>query len=258
MALSDEREKAERIARSVAAHLKDWTVEAEEGHWGVYLVHPCGARIFVTTARHAARGRVVFSGCAPKHKNGQSDGWGWTWDPKRKTTVSNRLEVTCAATRDPKAIASEVERRLIPRFLDAWRAAAAKVDTEDTALEDMITTAKRIATVLDVGFTSESARRPKRGDGIYLYPTLVERFVVHAARDTVDGYHPTSVEMRLSDVRPETAVAIIRMLEADKASRATSSARVAKDKFEMGETDADDVGDDGKRRGRAGGGAVRA
>lgn len=217
MTAADQQRAAGELAREVVKHLKGWTVEAPEDHWGVFLVHHTGARVFVSANRYRLEGRAEFTGCAPRFRDGSG-----AYASSVRGGISNR-RVTCDLRRPPAAIARDLERRLLPEFLAEWDAASVVVDQQHAAEDELDQVAVRLAAVIGGRRSAERRRRLADGVTIDAPQDEVERFVVHGEYNGIRGHHPIGVELRLRDVSPPTAVEILRMLDADRAARAQAA-----------------------------------
>jgi hypothetical protein len=216
MGSAEQQRAAGELAHAVVAHLKDWTVDVPAEHWGVYLVHKTGARVFVSVNRYRLEGRAEFTGSAPRMRDGSS-----AYASSFRGGLGHH-RVTCDAKRPPAAIAKDLERRLLPAFLADWDAANEAVRRTAVAEDELGQVADRLAAV--VGGRRSAERRRRLADGVTIYAPHdeVERLVVHGERPSIDGHRGIGVELRLRDVSPPTAVEILRMLDEDRARRSSA------------------------------------
>ncbi len=165
-----------------------------------------GAAISVCVGGWRAEGRITFRGQWPKRVDG-------------RTHVPGPSEsITCAATRDPRSLVRELERRLLPSYEARYREACDDVRFADNAAEEALRAAGRIARVLGRGArVQESKARP--GEEVFIYgePGSVYRLRVCPAYRGTTTVKPLRVSFEVHNIDEATAARVLRMLaEADQ------------------------------------------
>ena len=117
------------FAAAVAPHLDGWSVEPDErlGH----LVHLVKGqdRLTLLGSFASVAGRAVVTVCEPDT------------DHRGRLSRRSRPEITVSMLRDPRAVARDIERRLVPdalAFLVECRAEIAELDAADAARRDAV------------------------------------------------------------------------------------------------------------------------
>jgi hypothetical protein len=198
---------AYELATSVAKHMAGparWTAKKrtldEDGRRYAELTRAGdGAEIGVAVGGYRKEGRVTFRAHWPKYKDGQ------TFTPR------SYPEITCSTARDPKALARELERRLLPDFDPAYQAALDEIRTSDARAAEAWRAAERIAEAIG----AEPPREPRHrqhtnGAAVELRggPSKVYGLKVHPAyTDT-----PLLVSFEVHYVDEETALQVLALL----------------------------------------------
>jgi hypothetical protein len=158
-----------------------------------------GAEIGVSVGGYREEGRVTFRAHWPRFKDGRQ------WTPRK------HLAITCSAGRDPRALAREVERRLLVDYEPAYREALDYVRKSDAAADDARCTAERIAVAIGAELPREGSYQQQRsGERVDLHggPPSVRRLQVRP------GYSdaPTSVSFEVHDLDEQTALRLLTLL----------------------------------------------
>lgn len=220
-----------------------WRVEmpspAKEYAYWAYLVHRTGASIMVRVGGWRNEGRVKFQPCWPTYADGRtySTPPRYTptkWDGRDWRTARMDAEdwsITVSAKRAPKAMASELARRLLPAY-EVMHAVAVE-ETRDTNAhtDEAGVVAKSLATVVG-GSIVESSYKTHEQQHIRAPGMVVHRLRVHPHYGGARGGQPCRVDFEVHGLDPETAarcLALIREAEerADEAQGEAARARVA-------------------------------
>ncbi len=167
-----------------------------------------GAEIGVSVGGYHQEGRVTFRAHWPRFKDGRQ------WTPRK------HLAITCSAGRDPRALAREIERRLLVDYEPTYREALDYVRESDAAADDARCTAERIAVAIGAELPREGSYQQQRrgGEGVDLHggPPCVRRLQVRP------GYRDasTSVSFEVHDLDEETALRLLTLLgQSDEGAR---------------------------------------
>jgi hypothetical protein len=209
---------AYELALAIARHLlpSRWTAkrhrtsdgEVWEGHADLSRASD-GAEISVVLGGYRKEGRVTFRAQWPRYHDGQ------TYSPRQQ------LSITCSVLRSPKALAGELQRRLLGEYDGAFREALATVHASDAAAGDARDAAARIARAIGATLPDECSYRQQRsGDSIELLggPAAVYRLKVSPGY----GGAPPSVRFEAQGLDEQVALRILASLAADEASQARS------------------------------------
>lgn len=197
-----------QLAEAVAEHLTGWTAEEIASDYPgerdsrARLTHADGGSVFL---RFENRGRKVnVSGEWPRSPSGGYRGardWGVVeWN-------APNLAVNISATRPAKTLASDLERRLLGRYVELYAVAIARRD-EEAAREN------RVARLVDrfeeiANAQTQLARKDQQGTGLRLYASS------HGGDKAIHGdcriYDDTTSFDRLS-VPNDVAEKIIELL----------------------------------------------
>jgi hypothetical protein len=205
----DTKRTAYDIAQRIAMHMtgsNPWIakrrVEGDELPQAADLVRAVdGAAISLYLGGYRNEGRVTFRATWPKYRDGQS------------YTPRTYFAITCSAERAPKALAREIERRLLVDYEPAYRTALEHVRASDGAATDAWTAAERIAQAIGAELPSETRRgRPRTGEAVELYggPAGVYRLRVHPAYS--EG--AISVSFEVHDLDVDTTLRVMALLNA--------------------------------------------
>jgi hypothetical protein len=132
---------AYELATHMAPHLPgaaQWTAapsphDANDPNFALLVRGADAAEISVRLGAYRQEDRVIFRAGWPKYTDGR------TYTPREY------LSITCLVSRDPKALAREVERRLLVTYDPAYHAALEDVRASDRAAADAWSVAQRIA-----------------------------------------------------------------------------------------------------------------
>lgn len=209
----ENREATVKLVAGIVAHLRGWKAvlpPQPEDEWTrdwVDLVRADGATIRVKVGGFRLAGRVSFYGIFPNYR----DGSGYTPDREE------RVLITCSATRDPAAIAKDVQRRVLPKYLKAFKRALAYVRETDRRSDEGDGIAHRIADIFG-GEVEGSASAHHRPIHIRNAPGAVCRLSVQPSYSyRPDGEeHPASVSFEVHHLDPERAARVLAIIaEAD-------------------------------------------
>ena len=199
---------AYELAASIAKHMTGparWTAARREtidddGNRYAELVRlEDGAELGVSVGGYRSEGRVTFRAHWPKYKDGQ------TYTPR------TYLDIMCSAHRDPKALAREIERRLLRDYDPAYRAALAQVRASDAAAGEAWRTAERVARAIGAELPRpESHNRPSNGAAVHLHggPSNIYSLKVHPAYDD----NPARVSIDVHDLDEQTAIEVLALI----------------------------------------------
>jgi hypothetical protein len=198
------------LAQRIAAHLvgpgrwvatRDPSLEPNERRGYAELRRETdGAEIGVSLDGYHQEGRVTFRAHWPKFKDGRQ------WTPRKY------FSITCSAARDPRALAREIERRLLVDYEPAYREALDYVLKSDAAANDARCTAERIAVAIGAELPREGSYQQQRrgGEGVDIHggPSCVRRLQVRP------GYRDasTSVSFEVHDLDEQTALRLLALL----------------------------------------------
>ena len=93
---------------------------------------------------------MTFRAHWPRFKDGRQ------WTPRK------HLAITCSAGRDPRALAREIERRLLVDYEPTYREALDYVRESDAAADDARCTAERIAVAIGAELPREGSYQQQR------------------------------------------------------------------------------------------------
>jgi len=203
------------LAVSLLPFFAGWTIAAcpyDSAHW-CDLVRKDGAtmRVYAGPAGWVPDGRVEIAGVFPRTKDGQSVvGW-------RESTP----KITCSIARGPKTIAAEITRRLLPAYLARFDHLKSVVEQKDSTSDEADVVASRLVAQLGEG-ASTSRERSYTGDTRKIWAKLegVYRLGVRPASDGV------CVDMELHGVAPETAAAVLAIIQEAEARAHAAPMRV--------------------------------
>lgn len=153
----DMQERAEAAARDfdvyelavrIAAYLTGpevcparWTAERVDGKQVANIVCSDGRRLYLNYGGGwAPAGRVYIGGSWPQYADGR------TWTPSKE----DRVSITVDAKRDARVIATEIGRRLLPGYSEAFRKAKAYVERDEANKAAARACADRIAAHFNV------------------------------------------------------------------------------------------------------------
>jgi hypothetical protein len=167
---------AYELATQMAPYLPgpaQWTAapsphDANDRHFALLVRDADAAEISLRLGAYRQEDRVIFRAGWPKYGDGR------TYTPREY------LSITCAVSRDPKALAREVERRLLVTYDPAYRAAREDVRASDGAAADAWSAALRIARAVGAELPVDRDRRngaavhlrggPERIYGLKIHP----------------------------------------------------------------------------------------
>jgi hypothetical protein len=202
------------LAYAIAEHLPGWTVRLREDCEWCDLIRSDGAAICVQVGGFRNEGRVTFRGLHPKFKDGRTYSGG------------EYVNITCSATREPKAIAKEIQRRLLPRYDHVYATALAYVTSHDERGEEAHAVASRLASIIG-GTVGEN--KMLRGDGVRVFgePESVHRILVQPAYSSSSGDwgHPVRVDFEVHGLDPETASQVLQLIRESEARKSAAVAR---------------------------------
>ena len=158
-----------------------------------------GAELGVTVGGYRQEGRATFRAHWPKYRDCQ------VYSPRE------HLSIACSAGRNPKALASDIERRLLSDYDPAYRKALDDVRASDAAARIAWGAAERIAQA--VGATLPGSHHLSRnGAAVQLHggPSEVYGLKVHPPCD--DG--PVRVSFDVNDVDEQTALEVLALIAA--------------------------------------------
>ncbi len=135
------------LADQIAEHLKGFearqVVNPVDGYPRVYLVHPSDdLHILViepTARRERAAGRLILLGCLPPTRAAYDLRGFWT------------PSITIGRGRDPRALAGDISRRLLPTYRHVLRSAVAHIDAKGAQRLTQQVMAERLAQLLPSG-----------------------------------------------------------------------------------------------------------
>lgn len=160
-----------------------------------------GAAIHLRIGGYRSEGRVTFRACWPQFHDG------------RAYTPRAYLTITCRADHSPAALAREIERRLLPDYDAAYRAALDDVRASDAAAEGAARAADRIARAIGAALPRPgSYRRQRNGDAVDIVgaPESVYQLQVSPAY----GDRPLGVSFRVGGIDEATALQVLAILAA--------------------------------------------
>jgi hypothetical protein len=208
---------ARELAGAIVAHLPGWAVEAPApdrlDETRVYIARASdGARVLAQVGGWQNEGRISFSGCWPRFRDGSPYYGG------------KSVSITCSASRTPEAIARDFSRRFLPSFDEEHALALVYVKTSDVRAGDADAIAERIADV--VGGEVQGRNRANEPVHIFTRSMAVHRLVVRPAYGSDADGEPPRVDFEVHGVSPETAARMLAIAVADGAKEETSEARV--------------------------------
>ncbi len=154
-------ELAERIAKHMIGPARWFATrrvngDGEEMQQNADLVRDAdGARISLCVGGYRQEGRVTFRTNWPKYHDGR------LYQPRAYPSI------TCSAGRDAKALAREIERRLLVDYNPAYRAALDAVRASDAAAGEAWHTAERIGEAIGAELPAAS-HPPRNGEAVQL------------------------------------------------------------------------------------------
>jgi hypothetical protein len=167
---------------AILEYLKPWTLDDANMRNNARAQHP--AKAYAAIWFREQRGRLIITGAYP---------------PNHYPPQDRRPRITVSATRAPKAIARDIQRRFLPDYLEAYsgsvrrcRAAQFNIATTNTQLE-------QLAEI--VGETAQPTEYGRRGR-LYLPDGKLEAHAVDSRR-----FH-----IELHGIDFETACAICEIL----------------------------------------------
>ena len=194
------------LAQRIANHMTGpWTVKRRSTPDGAELPKHAeifrdadGAIITVHVGGFRLEGRVTFGTGWPKYGDGQ------------RFTPRTYPSITCSAGRDGKALAKEIERRLLADYDPAYRAALEQVRATDAADAQAWGAAERIARATGAELPREGGHRQRRaGAAVELHGAAnVYGLKVHAPY----GERPLTASFEVHDADEETTLAILALL----------------------------------------------
>ncbi len=195
---------AYHLATQIAQHLPSpagWAprfnaVIDETGNRYALLVRIAdGAELGVTIGGFRKEGRVTFRAHWPKYRDG------------RAYTPRQYLDITCAVQRDAKALAREIERRLLVLYDPAYRHALDEVRASDAAAASAWHVAERIARAVGAELPSSP---PSNGAAVALHggPSGVYGLKIHPAYGDV----PCRVSVELNDLDEQSALEVLAIV----------------------------------------------
>jgi len=214
-----DRRLSGELASALAAVMPGWR-RVEHGdpdsHRWYTLVRADGTTVSVTVGGYRLAGRVTLRGVWPRYKDGN-----------RYQTATGELapEITCSASRAPKAIARELERRLLPEFLAKSAAAVAYVAQHDAFQVDAEAAAERIAAAIGGTVEAPGGRPGGSRDAIPIRgePEAVHRLQVEPAYGSTTGNaiysSPMGVSFEVHHLDPETAATVLALIADAQAAR---------------------------------------
>jgi len=203
------------IAVSLLPFFAGWTIAAcpyDSAHW-CDLVRSDGAtvRVYAGRAGWVPEGRVEIAGVFPRTKDGQAI-YG---EPPPK--------ITCSIARGAKTIAAEIARRLLPEYLARFDHLKAIVTKQNENADEADVIAARLVAQLGEGAKTERAKTYTR-DVRKIWSSLegVYRLQVRPAY----GEQAPEVDMELHGIAPETAAAILSVLQEAEARATAEPVRI--------------------------------
>jgi hypothetical protein len=196
-------ELAERIAKHMPGPAR-WiptrrvNADGEEMTQSAELIRDAdGACIGLHVGGFRQQGRVSFRTNWPKYHDGR------IYQPRAYPSI------TCSAGRDGKALAREIERRLLVDYNPAYRAALDAVRASDAAAGEAWRTAERIGEAIGAELPAAS-RAPRNGEAVQLRggPESVWQLSVHPGYDG----SPATVRLELHDLDEKTALRVLAIL----------------------------------------------
>lgn len=203
------------LAVSLLPFFAGWTISAcpyDSAHW-CDLLRSDGARlrVYAGNAGWVAEGRVEVVGIFPRTKDGQSvEGW-----------RESAPKITCAQSRGAKALAAEIARRLLPAYLARFDHLKSVVAQKDSTADEADVVTARLVSQLGDG-ASTSREKSYTGDTRKIWAKLggVYRLGVRPDSDGV------CVDMELHGVAPETAAAVLAIIQEAEARSNAEPVRV--------------------------------
>ena len=167
-----------------------------------------GAAISVVVGGHGNRDRVVFRAQWPRFHDG------------RIYTPREHLSITCSALRAPRALARELERRLLVDYAVAYREALAYVRASDAAAGEALRAAERVARAIGATMPTENRPRPRYGDTVALWggPSTLHALKVQPPC----GESPVAIRFEVHSLDEATALRVFALL-AEAETRAVSA-----------------------------------
>jgi hypothetical protein len=225
-----DQEASKAIAAELAPMLgPGWRVEMPRQDYAYWaeLVHANGMRVSVRCGGWHNAGRVTFTPQWPTYADGRKyttpdryravewrpGGGGWTrgWSHPRDENASS-WSITCSQKRTPKAMASELARRLLPAYETMHAVAVVETRATDghTAEADIV--ADRLAAVAG-GHVSGNARK-RTGEQVYVYVphSSIYRMKVTPQYESLSQERPCSVDLELHGLDPETAAQVLALI----------------------------------------------
>jgi hypothetical protein len=166
------------LALSVAQHLPGWTISSEEtSDYHAALRHESGPELSFGKGRE--RDRLHVHGSWPRDQRHGS-----------YAPYSNAPAISVSISRDPKAIAREIERRFLPGFLPLWHAAEGRRREAEESNAKAETLAARLRDLFGLPHP-EPSRYGNDRDSVHVH--------AGAARFEVRRYGSVKVEVNTSD-----------------------------------------------------------
>jgi hypothetical protein len=205
----DAKPTAYELATRIATHMPGparWTAkrrispDGEELPQSADLVRDLdGAAVSLCVGGYRNEGRVTFRPSWPKYADG------------RYYTPRAYPSITCSAERPAKALAREIERRLLVDYDPAYRAALDAIRASDAAATEAWSAAERIARCVGAELPRETNHNQQRnGEAVQIHggPSNVYRLKVHPAY----ADRPTSVSFEVNDLDVETTLRALALL----------------------------------------------
>jgi hypothetical protein len=168
----------------------------ETGKRYAELVRPDdGAQLGVYVGGYRQEGRVTFRAHWPKYRDG------------RPYTPRVYHSITCSAQRDPKALARDIERRLLAEYEPAYRQALDEIRASDVAAETVWHAAERIAHTLGAEMPRD---QPNNGANVALYGgrANVYRLEVHPPYND----EPVRVSFQVGGLDEQAALEVLALI----------------------------------------------
>lgn len=141
--IREKREDFERIVEIVRHLPAGWEAKAHLG-WAIEVRHKDGYSLLFSR-KHSGDKRWRVFGMWPKDREGRS------WPPLEEP------EIFVSVTRDPKAIAADIERRFLPKYLDKWQTMKRRAEEHANFRERVQAVHERLKPIC------------KKSDGVYAF-----------------------------------------------------------------------------------------
>lgn len=149
----EQQEQAHRLnelAQGIASHLDGWEAQPfEENNNRAHITHETGATFGITIDAYGKKDRVEVYGIYPHY-------------PYRKNGNANRgyplsgvdtPRITCALSRGPEAIAKDIERRFLNKYIRCYELAVERIAQDEEYQNDQEACISRLADILGVSTT---------------------------------------------------------------------------------------------------------